>query len=155
MCHCSPAMSVTLRSLYTVHSWLSTVHSQQQECTPDSQECTVDREASEAWQTIPVNNVSQFRLSLERIVDYCNLDNWAQSDCGYAPDHRVQSQSAAVWRQLNLTLSGLLYLYIYSTGGYCLHGVMLHAVGVRPGCSLQRQRGLRLISVLPQHLALV
>jgi len=45
------------------------VHSQQQECTPDSQECTVDREASEAWQTFPVNDVSQFRLSLEQIVD--------------------------------------------------------------------------------------
>jgi len=41
-CHCSPAMSATLRPL------LSTVHSQQQECTPDRQECTVDSEASEA-----------------------------------------------------------------------------------------------------------
>ena len=51
---------------------LSTVHSQQQQCTPDSQECTperqectVDSEASEAQQTFPVNNVSQFRLSLD------------------------------------------------------------------------------------------
>ena len=48
---------------------MSTVHSQQQECTPDSQECTVESEAIEEWQTFPVNNVSQFRLSLERIVD--------------------------------------------------------------------------------------
>jgi len=55
---------------------LSTVHSQQQECTansqecaPNRQECTVGSEASEAWQTFRVNNVSQFRLSLERIVD--------------------------------------------------------------------------------------
>ena len=62
-CHGSPAMSATLQSL-------STVHSQQQECTPDRQECTVDSEASEAWQTFPVNNVLQFRLSLEWIVDY-------------------------------------------------------------------------------------
>jgi len=61
-CHCSPAMSITLRSL-------STVHSQRQEYTPDSQECTVGSKASEAWQTFPVNNVSQFKLGLERIVD--------------------------------------------------------------------------------------
>jgi len=61
-CHCSPALSATLRSL-------STVYSQQQECTPDRQKCTVDSKASEAWQTFPVNNASQLRLSLDWTID--------------------------------------------------------------------------------------